>query len=486
MDRIALLLLIAAFCCHADAQARDTRPNLLFLLTDDQRADDLGCYGNTVIRTPYIDSLAERGVRFTRFFVTSSICMASRASYLTGRTERSHGCNFYYRHLASTDWAQSYPVLLRQQGCQTGFIGKFGVEVDGAAERPLRADFDLFQAFSGQGKYFPQGPKGPHVDRLMGDQALDFLRGAARKQKPFCLSISFKAPHVPLTPDPAFAKWYQNEAPFLPSPVPYREIAGLPEVFGTSAWYARLSWHQYCQNEARLHEFIRQRYRLIAGVDASVGRILDELKTLGLAENTVILFASDNGYYYGEHGLNTKFYLHEESIRVPLIVMDPRLPDRAGSSVEDLTANMDIAPTLLELAGVSAPKIMQGHSLLPLLKAKKSTPWREAILCENLSKERRPMCDAIRTLDWKYIAYFETVPLQEELYDLASDPREQRNLAAAPECQAIKQKMASQLQSLRVEQSDTKGGFPEWIQSQKENTSNWRGYRDAYQRRTQP
>lgn len=472
------LLLLTGW--HMAALAGSARPNLIVLLTDDQRADDLGCFGNPVIQTPHLDSLAQRGVRFTRFFVTSSICMASRASYFTGRIERSHACNFYYRHLAARDWSQSYPALLRQAGYRTGFIGKFGVIIEDRPDGLAAGDFDTFSGFRGQGDYFPQGKDGPHLDHLMGDQALHFLRGAAEDGRPFCLSVSFKAPHDPLTPDRAFADLYENAKPHLPAPLPFREADGLPSVFGESAWYARLSWQKYCSSEARLHEFIRQRYRLIAGVDAAVGRVLAELKRLDLADNTVILFSSDNGYYYGEHGLNTKFYLHEESIRVPLIVMDPRQPERAGTAVDALTANIDLAPTLLELVGLSVPEVMQGRSLLPLLRGKTPAAWREALLCENLAKERRPMCDAIRTRDWKYIAYFETKPLQEELYHLTEDPHEQRNLAHDPKHQAMKQKLAAQLQAMRVELSGTASGFPAWIQSQKENTANWQGYRDAY------
>lgn len=481
-----LFFLLGIACLQAGALARDTRPNLIFLLTDDQRADDLGCYGNTVIKTPNLDSLSQRGVRFTRFFVTSPICMASRASYFTGRVERSHACNFYYRHLAAKDWAQSYPVLLRQAGYRTGLIGKFGVIVEGASTGLPTGDFDSFDGFRGQGDYFPQGKEGPHLERLMGEQAVHFLRGSAKSDKPFCLSVSFKALHDPLTPDPAFSRLYEKVRPYLPISPAFREIAGLPPVFGEAAWYARLSWQKYCSTEERLHEFIRHRYRLIAGVDAAVGRILAELEKLDLAGNTVILFASDNGYYYGEHGLNTKFYLHEESVRVPLIVMDPRLPQRAGANVDALTANIDVAPTLLDLAGIKAPGGIQGRSLLPLVRGETPDDWREAILCENLAKERRPMCDAIRTQDWKYIAYFETEPLQEELYHLAVDPREQRNLAADPVHQEMKQKLASQLQAMRVELSGKADGFPEWIQTQKENTANWQGYRDAYQRLTRP
>lgn len=482
----ACLILLLLACWHALASASETRPNVLVLLTDDQRADDLGCYGNPVIQTPHIDSLAQRGVRFTRFFVTSSICMASRASYFTGRIERSHACNFYYRSLAAKDWAQSYPVLLRQAGYRTGFIGKFGVTVEGPPQGLPRTDFDVFNGFAGQGDYFPQGQDGPHLERVMGDQALRFLRGAAKGDKPFCLSISFKAPHDPLTPDPAFARLYEKKRPYLPAPLPFREVAGLPPVFAQSAWYARLSWQKHCSSEEKLNEFIRQRYRLIAGVDAAVGRILSELQTLGIADNTVILFSADNGYYYGEHGLNTKFYLHEESIRVPLIVMDPRLPQRAGTTVDAITANIDLAPTLLDLAGLPAPATMQGRSLRPLLRDEKPAPWREALLCENLAKERRPMCDAIRTRDWKYIAYFETQPLQEELYHLAVDPREQRNLANDPAHATMKQQLARQLQTMRVGYSGAGDGFPEWIQSQKENTANWQNYRAAYQRLKRP
>ncbi|MDH4455451.1 MAG: sulfatase [Verrucomicrobiota bacterium] len=485
--KLALTLFLAATSLMAaEPAARDTRPNFLFLLTDDQRADDLGCYGNTVIQTPHIDSLAQRGVRFTRFFVTSSICMASRASYFTGRVERSHACNFYYRSLAAKDWAQSYPVLLRQAGYRTGFIGKFGVAVAGLPQGLPRGNFDSFEGFAGQGDYFPQGKNGPHLERLMGDQALRFLHGAAEDGKPFCLSVSFKAPHDPLTPEPAFAGLYVDAKPPRTESWPFTELSGLPPVFGTSAWYARLSWQQHCSTEEKLHEFIRQRYRLIAGVDAALGHILAELQKLGLAENTVILFSSDNGYYYGEHGLNTKFYLHEESIRVPLLVMDPRLPQRAGTTVDALTANMDVAPTLLDLAGIKASDAMQGRSLLPLLRGETPADWRDAILCENLVKERRPMCDAIRTRDWKYIAYFETQPLQEELYHLAEDPREQRNLAALPEHQAVKQTLVLRLQKMRVDFSGAPDGSPAWIQTQKENTANWQGYRNAYQRLKRP
>jgi arylsulfatase A-like enzyme len=225
---------------------------------------------------------------------------------------------------------------------------------------------------------------------------------------------------------------------------------------------------------------------LIMSFKVPFGVILAELERLGQAENTVILFAADNAYYYGELGLNTKFYLHEESIRVPLLVMGPRQPHQVGVTVEPLAANTDLAPTLLDLADVPIPAAMHGRSLLPLLRGEAPANWREAIFCENVAKERRPMCDAIRTQDWKYIAYFETQPLQAELYHLSKDPYEQRNLAVDPAQRRIKQELADQLHSLRVEFSGVPDGFPPWIQSQKENIANWQDYRDAYQRLTRP
>ena len=479
MKALLILLLTSTLLCAGES----SRPNYVFLLTDDQRYDDLGCTGNTVIRTPNIDALASRGVLFRNSFITSSICMASRASYFTGRVERSHACNFYYRNLSAESWAQSYPVLLRRAGYRTGFIGKFGVEVDGALKGLPTADFDRFDGFAGQGQYFPQGKPGPHLDRVMGDQAVGFLQGAAVADKPFCLSVSFKAPHVPLEPDPAFADLYREAEPFLPHGVPGTELAGLPPTYREAAWYARLEWQTWFSRAEKRREFIRQRYRLIAGVDAAVGRIVAELERLSLTRNTVIVFGSDNGYYYGEHGLTTKFYLHEESIHVPLIVVDPSLPaERRGRTIEQLTANIDIAPTLLERAGLTPPKVMQGRSLMPLLRGKTSG-WRDAVFCENLAKERRPMCDAIRTAEWKYIAYFETNPLQEELYHLANDPQEARNLAGEPAHAKTKADLRAHLQTLREQLSESASGFPDWIQTQKEKTANWQGYRDQYLKR---
>lgn len=473
-------LLLLFLPCLALAEA-EGRPNLVFLLSDDQRYDDLGCHGNPVIETPHLDALAQRGVSFRHCFVTSAVCMASRATCFTGRVERSHACNFYYRDLAAADWARGYPVRLREAGYRTGFFGKFGVKVEGKPKGLPENDFDTFGGFPGQGSSFPEGRDGPHLSRLLGDETIAFLEGAKTDDRPFCVSVSFKAPHISSEPDPRFDERYRDATPPEFGPIPNTSLFGLPPSYAEASWYPRLIWQQWFSEEEKRREFIRERYRKLAGVDAAVGRILAALEHLGLEDNTVVFFTSDHGYYYGEHGLATKFFLHEESIRVPLLVVGPVVPEASrGTEVEALASSIDLAPTLLDLAGVERPAVMQGRSLVPLLQGETPTGWRDAIFCENIIKERRPMCDAIRTHEWKYIAHFESDPLQEELYDLVNDPHEQTNLASNPVYAETKEGLARRLQARRVALSGTESGFPEWISTQKENAANWRGYRDRY------
>lgn len=481
---VVLCAFLAAGLAAAAPRAADAgpapRPNIIFLLTDDQRYDDLGAAGNPVIRTPNLDRLAGNGVFFRHAHVSSSVCMASRATIFTGLVERRHACNFYYRHLAGDLWRQSYPVRLRAAGYRTGFIGKFGVTVEGYDRLTPGRDFDWFRGYRAQGDYFPEGKEGPHLTRIKGDQAIEFLRESAREERPFCLSVSFFAPHDPMQPDPALAGWYADATPPMPAGVRFEERAGLPPAYGDAAWYARMHWVRSMSDPERRNAYILQRYRLVSGVDRAVGRILDELDRLGVADNTVIVFTSDNGFYYGEHGLSTKFYMHEESIRVPLIVFDPRLPaDRRGQTVDRLVSSIDLAPTLLDLAGLQPPALMQGRSALPLIRGEE-VAWRDAIFAENIIKERRPMCDAIRTERWKYIALFEQEPPQEELYDLEADPHETNNLSGNPEHADVLRELRARLQAMRVELSGDSTGFPEWIRTQRENEANWQNYRREY------
>ncbi len=414
-----------------DAKRTD-RPNIIFLVTDDQRWDTLGCAGNRIIQTPQMDALAKGGIRFENAFVTTSICMASRASMFTGQYERRHGCTFGKPPLSDQAWAMSYPALLRKAGYRTGFIGKFGVRV-----RDAKSRFDVWHGFPGQGKYEHKDKAGrpKHLTSIMADQAVAFLRGCKSNQ-PFCLSVSFKAPHCQdgdprqFIYDPAYAPLYKDATIPVPKTAAPRYFEALPEFLreteGRKRWELRFSTPEQYQ------ETVKSYYRLITGVDTAIGRIRRALADGELAENTVIVLIGDNGFYLGERGLAGKWYAHEVSIRVPLIVHDPRAPaSRRGKTLKPMALNIDMAPTLLSLAGVPAPACMQGKSLVPLMDGT-AGPWRKDFFYEHLfERDNIPKSEGVRTTRWKYIRYFEQEPVYEELYDLERDPHEENNLVAA-------------------------------------------------------
>ncbi|MEZ5352596.1 MAG: sulfatase-like hydrolase/transferase [Bryobacteraceae bacterium] len=343
-------------------RAQSSAPNVVFLLTDDQRWDTLGCMGNPIIRTPNIDGLSRQGVTFENHFVTTSICMTSRASIFTGLYARSHGVTDFARSFSEDQFARTYPALLRAAGYHTGFIGKYGVGNKMPVEK-----FDFWRGFPGQGKYFPDGEPGPHLTERMGDQALAFLDGAPRG-KPFSLSISFKAAHVQdedprqFLPSPASDALYRDTRFPAPATADPRFVDQLPVEVHRSEnrrrWAVRFGTPELFQTS------VRNYYRLISEVDTVVGRIREQLRRIGAEDNTVIAFSGDNGFYLGEHGLAGKWLMHEESIRVPMILYDPRLPaGLRGARRQAMTLNIDIAPTLLEAAGIAAPAGMQGRSL---------------------------------------------------------------------------------------------------------------------------
>jgi len=412
-------------------QGRPGRPNILFLLTDDQRWDSLGCMGNPVIQTPNIDSLSRQGVTFDNHFVTTAICMTSRASIFTGQYARVHGINDFSKPFTGEQFAHTYPGVLRQAGYWTGFIGKYGVGNAGNAP-----GFDFWRGFPGQGNYFPEGRDGRHLTGIMGGQGVEFLR-AAPADKPFCLSISFKAPHV------------QDEDPrqFLHSKATemlYRDVTIPPPATAAPEYIEMLPpeiqrsenrrrWVVRFGTPALYQESVKAYYRLITEVDTVAGRLRAELAQRGLDRNTVIIYTGDNGFYLGEHGLAGKWFMHEESIRVPLIVYDPRLPTaRQGTRIKPMTLNIDLAPTMLAAAGVPPPLTMQGRDLGPLCRGE-SVPWRTEWFYEHLFEHAWiPKSEGVRTEQWKYARYIETHPLFEELFDLQADPREKRSLVREP------------------------------------------------------
>ncbi len=423
-----LLLLIA--CCSA---AGEQRPSLLFLLSDDHRNDFLGCAGHPVLRTPHLDRLSRQGVRFSQAFVTTSICAASRASLFTGLTERTHGYTFGTPPLAPSLAQASYPRLLRQAGYQTGFVGKFGIR---AAREDIDAMFDSFVPL-GRSPYFKMQEDGSlrHLTEITGDRAIEFLE-RRDPGRPFCLSVSFNAAHAEDGDKEDHYPWpravdglYEDleiPPPRLSRPEDFEsQPAFLKESLNRDRYFWRWDTPEKYQRNVKAY------YRMISGLDHAAGRILAALERLGLREETIVIFTGDNGYYKGSRGFAGKWSHYEESLRVPLILHDPRLPGELSSRViERMALNIDIPSTLLDYAGVEIPEEWQGRSLRPLAEARPVEDWRSDFFCEHLFDHPRiPKWEGVRAGRFVYARYFEQDPPFEFLHDLHEDPLQRRNLA---------------------------------------------------------
>ena len=433
-------VLLALLCCVSNQSfAATAKANFVFILTDDQRFDAMGCAGNRIIQTPNIDRLAQNGVLFRKHFVTTSICCVSRASIFTGQYERRHGVGDFATPLTPAQWKRTYPALLRAAGYRTGFIGKFGVG-DAKSIASKAGDFDFWRGKPGQaGEWFidPKDPTQTHATARFGNDALDFLDGCSTTQ-PFCLSISFNAPHSrdgkprEFQPDPRDESLYATIQIPVPKTAADEFFQRLPEFARKSE--GRRRWEKRFATPEMFQQTMRDYYRLISGIDREVGRIVAKLAERGLAENTVVIFTSDNGWFAGERGMADKWLMYEESIRVPLVIYDPRLPrSQRGRKVDSMTLNLDFAPTLLGMAGVPVPNGMQGRSLEPLLRGKTSSNWRKDFFYEHhYDPKIIPPSEGIRTERWVYLRWLPPNPESEELYDIRADPLERKNLAANP------------------------------------------------------
>ncbi|MDG2122813.1 MAG: sulfatase [Verrucomicrobiales bacterium] len=454
---LATLLLVLG---TAVSDAR--QPNIIFLLTDDQRWDTLGCYGNDIIHTPNIDALSKRGITFDRAFVTSSICAPNRACILTGQYAARHGMWSFDKTLTPGQLSITYPALLKKSaGYRTGFIGKYGV-----GKPPGPDVFDFNRGFPGQGKFLMQkNGKTVHLTSVMANQAIEFIDSCSSDQ-PFNLSVSFKAPHVqdsasvksdqfPYDPRPEIANLYQNIQ--IPSPV-----TATTELY--QRWpdflkhtEARSRWAVRYWSPGRTQQSLKGYYRLISGVDAAVGRIVAKLEKSGHADNTVIIFTSDHGQYLGDYGFAGKWYPHDASVRVPLIIADPRLPqEHHNTRTKDFALSIDLAATMLDLAGAEVPQQIQGRSLVPITRGRRPDDWRSDYYYEHHFVPRPewnmslPRNEGIRTARWKYIQYIDSDPLFEELYDLDIDPNETTNIAEDPTQSGRIQAFRTQLVKMRA------------------------------------
>ncbi|MHB1023399.1 MAG: sulfatase family protein [Acidobacteriaceae bacterium] len=403
-------------------------PNIVLMLGDDHRWDALGCMGNSIIHTPHLDKLAREGVIFKNHFATTPICCASRASIMLSQYAGTHGINDFETSLSQSQVQQTYWMQLKQAGYQIGFVGKFGV----GKQMPGEA-FDYWKGFPGQGTYFPKGPSGPHLTDVIRDQANEFLNHASH-DKPFCLSISFKAPHVQdespdqYLPSKDTLSLYENITIPAPRGAAAEDINRFPAAIQHSE--SRRRWGVRFATPELYQASMKGYYRLISGIDAAIASMRERLSKLGLADNTIIIYSADHGIFNGEHGLAGKWYAHEESIRIPLIIYDPRLSANArGGHRQAMTLNIDLHPTVLEMAGLKPPEATQGRSLVSLLE-QEQPDFRHLWFVEHHFPFGGwiPSSEGIRTRRWKYIQYTDYATPYEELYDLAQDPFETHNL----------------------------------------------------------
>lgn len=456
MKFVAILTFLASLLTAFCAEELRARPNFIFILTDDQRYDSLGSAGNRIIQTPNLDRLAQSGLIFTNHFVTTPICSVSRASIFTGQHLRRHKIADFATDFSSLQWQKTYPALLRKAGYRTGFIGKFGVG-NAAAIAARKDHFDFWKGLPGQaGRFFidPKDPESTHATARFGNQALEFLDGCSNS-RPFCLSISFNAPHARDGEKREFEPDRRDEALYretnIPEPATATEgsFARLPDFVRKSE--ARRRWEFRFANPAMFQSTMKDYYRLVTGIDREVGRILDRLQARGLAENTVIIFTSDNGWFAGEHGLAGKWFIYEESIRVPLIIFDPRLPaESRGRVVKEKTLNIDFAPTLLTMAGVPVPDEMQGRSLQPLISREPVLNWRSSFYFQHsFGPAIIPPSEGVRSERWSYVRWTAPNPGIEELYDLRNDPWQERNLASVPAHAGTLNELRAELARLR-------------------------------------
>ncbi len=437
MNKISTLLItviclgfLSASNCNNEAKHSvvSKKPNIIFILTDDQRWDALGFAGNTIIHTPNMDKLAASGLFFKNAFVTTPICAASRASLFTGLYERTHDYTFGKPKLNDQYMYESYPFLMRKAGYQTGFVGKFGVKVNEGIEDSM---FNVSKKTAWPYIKEIDGKK-IHLADINGNYAIDFIK--SHKDQPFCLSLSFWSPH---------ADDDEKEQYFWPSycdsmykdiyiPVP---ATADPSIFNSFPEFLKTTmnrqrWYWRYDTPEKYQKMVKGYYKMISGVDSVIGRIRNTLKEQGLAENTVIIFMGDNGLFLGERGYAGKWLMYEQSIRVPMIIYDPRQPQSSrGKVLEEMVLNVDVAPTILDLAGVNIPERYQGKSLTAFYKGHPED-WRSSIFCEH-RLEGNPLLlktECFRDETWKFIRY-EDHPEFVELYNLKEDPNEINNLA---------------------------------------------------------
>lgn len=429
------------------------RPNFVLCMTDDQRWDAMSCAGNPIIKTPNMDRLAAEGVRFTNMFVTNSLCAPSRATFLTGQYSHTHGVIDNAGRKLNPD----QPILsdlLRQAGYEVAFCGKSHV-----AGSLRDRKWDYYFGYQGQGEYLnpkiADGTDGPdkqyqgYIDDIVTDKAVAWLRG--RGDKPFCLFLWFKGSHRSWVRARRHHDLFSGVT--IPKPLTYDDdLKGYP---GKPRAFTEADNKIGDFNDVRtLESFVKDYYSTLVAVDENLGKVFDALKSMGKLDDTCFLHTGDNGFFLGEWRLFDKRLMHEPSIRVPLLVRYPKLV-KPGSVSDKMVLNIDLAPTVLALAGLKVPESMQGRSMVPLLEGQ-AVEWRKDWLYEyyeypavhSVRKNR-----GVRTERYKLIHYYEE-PQEFELYDLEKDPGELNNLYGKPQFEELTRQLMRRMTELRAETGD--------------------------------
>ncbi len=476
MHRFLIPVLVLFFSALLNAQKKG-QPNILFLLSDDQRWDSQGFFGNKTVKTPEIDRLAQEGIKFTNSFVTFSVCAASRAVILTGMysRSRSNGADDLPSICTPENWENTFPALLKKNRYYTGYIGKWDI---GVGEDGFQHGMNLFDYWGGDrwhGNYWHekdcnfvtndgtahkkeirctcvkgnawdaslprtgnQSMKNPlHTDTEVVALKVKTFLESRDKQKPFFLEVSFRSPKDPWSDYPIEVNdYYKADSIVISSTANLQNAFLQPEFLQKSmaADHARnlLGTKGLLENEIRKH------YRLVTGIDIAIGKLRKILTEQGIEDNTIIVFASDNGAFLGEHGFWGKWLPYEESMRVPLIIYDPRIKNESGrKTVDEMVLNVDYAPTFLAFAGIKTPRYMHGMDIGKLRSNEKScwrTDWyyEHSWTANSLGSNVTPIVpsEAVRTNEWKYILF----PNQqvEQLFNIKNDPFETVDLATNP------------------------------------------------------
>jgi arylsulfatase A-like enzyme len=443
-QRYLLLLLIFFSCNDDDIILSEVQPNFLIFITDDQRYDAMGIVQREQgengrfpwYNTPNLDRLAAQGMRFRNAFVVNSLCSPSRAAMFTGRYGHSNGINNNNTPFNSA----SYASILQDFGYRTAYFGKWHM----GEQSGKRPGFGYSFSFVGQGQYVdaPFEENGQKVetsgwvDHVTTDHLLDYLQ--QNHQKPFCYVTEYKAPHGPWNDIPPFTSNELNEVVFDSVPNLY-----LKPTFEYDEFYNQISY------EFIFPEGDKNALRYILEVDRDMGRVLDVLDSLDIRDNTYVIFLSDNGYYYGEHGLRDKRTAYEESMRIPFLISGPGI--EKNQTGDNLVLNIDVAPTILDLAEVGTGEIFHGTSIKPLLMGT-HTNWRTSFLYEYFKESIEPPFDvfAVRTDHYKLIEYKDH-PDWMGVFDLQNDPYEIQNLADSIEQLDLILELKDELRRLAAE-----------------------------------